>query len=73
MALAPLAPEEAEAIALQLVSDEFEYTRLAALHVLEVVNSPHLRRILDQFKDDPSAVVRNRSVEIAASRPPLAG
>lgn len=70
MAFTSLAPKEAEAIALNNLDDEFEYTRMAALHVLSSVKSPHLSASLDRLASDPNEYVRQRvrKLRIAQSK-----
>lgn len=58
MAIAPFAPSEAEAIAIKNLDDEFEYTRIMALHVLHRVRSRHLEASLERLASDSSEHVR---------------
>lgn len=64
LALAKIAPQQAEALALRDLDDEFEYTRLAALDVLSQVGSEHLDRVLDRLAHDASQHVRTRVQEM---------
>ncbi|MFN3158710.1 MAG: HEAT repeat domain-containing protein [Rubinisphaera brasiliensis] len=68
MAFAPFVPKEAEAIAIMNLDDEFEYTRIAALHVLHTVGSNSLDASLDRLAADPSKYVRQNVEELRASR-----
>ncbi len=52
-------PAEAETIAIQNLNAGFEYTRIAALHVLSTVRSPLLVRTLEHSLGDPNEHVRN--------------
>ncbi len=58
MAYAAFAPGEAEEIALQNLTDTFEYTRIAALHVLHIIESSHLAANLDALEDDSNTSPR---------------
>lgn len=58
------APKESEVIALNNLDDPFEYTRIAALHVLHSVRSPNLSAILDRFETDPNEYVRRNVQEL---------
>jgi HEAT repeat protein len=66
MAIAPFSPKEAEAIAITNLKDDFEYTRMAALHVLNIVESDHLQTALDLLTFDPSKYVRQNVEELRA-------
>ncbi len=59
LAIASHSPAEAEAIATHDLKARFEYTRIAALHVLAVVRSPFLRSTLEHYLSDPNEYVRN--------------
>jgi HEAT repeat protein len=59
MAIAPISPAEAEQIAISNLSDENEYTRIAALHALHLANSLQLRNWLGRLEKDPSEHVRH--------------
>ena len=48
----------AQAVALERLSDAFEYSRLAALSVLQQTHSPQLAHALVVLRDDPSEVVQ---------------
>jgi len=67
MAFAPFAPKEAEAIAIKNLDDEFEYTRIAALHVLHTIGSKYLGAGLDRLASDPNRYVRQNVKELRAS------
>ena len=58
MAIAKHSPEEAETIALERISDEYEYTRIASITVLFEVGSTELNYHLNILKNDPSEHVR---------------
>lgn len=64
MAITPLAPAEAEEIAKNNMDDDFEYSRIVGLHVLNEVNSEALDYFLDRHENDPSEHVRKRVIEI---------
>jgi hypothetical protein len=68
MVYALYAPREAENIALQNLSDAFEYTRIAALHVLDAVDSPHLASWLDALENDPNEYVRHNVRDLREKR-----
>ena len=68
MELAEFCPEEAEAIAIAGMDEEFEYTRIAALHVLFRVNSDRLEYFLQRHEDDPSEYVRKNVAELKTRR-----
>lgn len=67
IAFAPFAPKEAEAIALNNLDDAFEYTRIAALHVLQSVKSPNLSASLDRLATDPNKYVRQNVQKLRIS------
>jgi len=64
LAFAVFSPREAEAIALQNLTDSFEYTRIAALHVLDMTDSSHLAASLDALDNDPIDYVRSNVREL---------
>lgn len=64
IAFAPFSPKEAEAIALNNLDDEFEYTRMVALHVLHSVKSLHLSASLERLASDPNEYVRRKVQEL---------
>ena len=68
MAIAPFSPKEAEGLAIKNLDDRFEYTRIAALHVLHTVRSGHLEAGLDRLASDPNKYVRQNVEELRASR-----
>ena len=67
MAITPHSPEEAEAIALRQISDEYEYTRIVSIHVLFEVSSTELNYYLNILKNDPNEHVRNNVNEILSA------
>jgi HEAT repeat protein len=68
MAFSLFAPREAEEIALQDLAATFEYTRIAALHVLHTVDSPQLASALQALENDPSPHVRHKVLELRGKR-----
>ncbi len=68
MAFAPFSPKEAEELAIKNLDDKFEYTRIAALHVLHTVRSGYLEAGLDQLASDPNKYVRQNVEELRASQ-----
>jgi HEAT repeat protein len=66
MSFAPFSPTEAEAIALRDLDNDFEYTRMAALNVLHLLQSPHLPNALERLGDDPNDYVRSYVNELVA-------
>jgi hypothetical protein len=58
LAFGTFSPQEAEQIALTNLNDEFEYSRIAALHVLHDIGSERLLECLDRHETDPSEYVR---------------
>ena len=68
MAFSLFAPREAEEIALQDLAATFEYTRIAALHVLHTVDSPQLASALQALENDPSPHVRHNVLELREKR-----
>lgn len=70
LALGRLDASFAEEIALQWLSASPEYSRMAALVVLQIVGSPRLEAALSALNGDPSEVVRNRVHLIRAGHSP---
>lgn len=68
MTFAPFAPKEAEVLAIKNLEDEFEYTRIAALHVLHTVRSDYLDASLDRLASDSNRYVRQNVEELRGSR-----
>lgn len=68
MAFTLFAPREAEEIALHDLAATFEYTRIAALHVLDTVDSPQLALALQALDNDPSEHVRHNVHELRRKR-----
>ena len=68
MAFAPFAPREAERIALQNLTDAYEYTRIAALHVLDMIDSSHVATTLDALENDLNEYVRSSVRELREKR-----
>lgn len=66
MVFAAFAPKEAEAIAIKNLSDAYEYTRIAALHVLHTVKSSSLDASLDRLASDSNTYVRQNVAELLA-------
>lgn len=64
MAIAPFSPAEAESIAIANLNDEFEYSRIAALHVLHRVGSSRLEEFLNRHEHAPDEYVRRIVQEI---------
>lgn len=64
--VAHLDPPFAETTAQQWLTAEPEYSRMAALVVLQIVGSRHLEGALAALENDPSEVVRNRVEGIRA-------
>ncbi len=58
LAFAPFSPAEAESIAILNLSDAFEYTRIAALHVLHDIGSSHFEEALSRLENDQNEYVR---------------
>lgn len=67
LAFAPFSPKEAEAIAIENLNDGFEYTRIAALHVLHAVGSNQLDASLDRMAIDSSQYVRQNVEKLRLS------
>ncbi len=68
MAYALFAPREDEEIAIQNLAATFEYTRIAALHVLHAIDSPHLVSALEALENDPSEHVRHNVRKLREKR-----
>lgn len=68
MELAKFCPAEAETLAISGMDEEYEYTRIAALHVLFRVNSDRLPYFLERHESDPSEYVRRNVAELKAKR-----
>jgi hypothetical protein len=68
MEFAKFCPDEAEALAISGMDEEFEYTRIAALHVLFRVNSDRLSYFLERHEDDPNEYVRKNVTDLKAKR-----
>ena len=68
MAYASFAPREAEEIAIKNLAATFEYTRIAALHVLYALDSPHLVSALEVLENDPSGHVRGNVRKLREER-----
>ena len=64
LAFASHSPAEAETIAFRDLNAPFEYTRIAALHVLSIVRSPLLSQTLEHCLNDPNEYVRNCAKQI---------
>jgi len=68
LAIAPLSPKEAEEIAKRWMDEEFEYSRIAGIHVLDLVNSESLGSYLSKHASDPNQYVRSNVDEIRRRR-----
>lgn len=68
LAIAPFLPVEAENIAKTWMGEHYEYSRIAALHVLHIVNSDALSFYLERHTNDPSQYVRANVDEIRRHR-----
>ena len=67
MAYAPFAPKQAESIAIENLEDDYEYTRIAALHVLHTIGSSYLSESLDRLASDPNVHVRKNVQDLRTS------
>jgi|688.fasta_scaffold258512_2 hypothetical protein len=67
MAIAPFSPSEAEEIAITNLHEKYEYTRIAALHVLHMVDSPKLKECLEFLESDPSEYVRQNVQRLSSA------
>ncbi|WP_143752138.1 HEAT repeat domain-containing protein [Marinobacter profundi] len=68
LAIAPFSPSEAEEIAKDWMTEEYEYSRIAGLHVLNIVNSEELPLYLKRHEKDCSQHVRSNVDEIRRQR-----
>lgn len=68
LAIAPYSPTEAEEIAKAWMDEEYEYSRIAGLHVLNIVNSDSIALYLKRHANDPSQYVRSNVDEIRRRR-----
>lgn len=68
LAITPFSPREAEEIAKAWMEEDFEYSRIAALHVLDIVNSESIGFYLKRHANDPSQYVRSKVNEIRRRR-----
>ncbi len=68
MAFALFAPTEAEQIAVRDLGNDYEYTRMAALNVLHLLQSSHLPDALTRLGDDPNMYVRAYVNELLSSK-----
>jgi hypothetical protein len=59
LAIAPFSPVEAEEIAKAWMDEDYEYSRIAGLHVLDMVNSDLLPFYLERHATDLSQYVRS--------------
>lgn len=50
LAFAPFSPTEAEAIAKNWMDEEYEYSRIAGLHVLDIINSGSIEFYLQRHR-----------------------
>jgi HEAT repeat protein len=64
LAAAKNAPAMAETVASKWISSPDDYSRLAALTVLDDLQSPRLEAALAQLRDDPFVYVREKVIEI---------
>jgi HEAT repeat protein len=68
LSIAPYVPREAEAIAINNLKDSYEYTRIAALHVLHATKSAHLDASLEWLASDPNEYVRRNVAELRVAQ-----
>lgn len=68
LAIASFSPREAEEMAKGWMDDEFEYSRIAGLHVLDIVNADSISFYLEKHADDPSRHVRTNVEQIRKKR-----
>ena len=68
LAFAPFSPTEAEDIAKSWMDEEYEYSRIAGIHVLDIIDSESLGFYLQRYKDDPNQYVRSNVDEIRKRR-----
>lgn len=64
LAIAPFSPIEAEEVAKTWMDEDYEYSRIAGLHILDNVNSDSLLFYLEKHANDPSQYVRLNIDEI---------
>ena len=68
LAIAPFAPIEAGDIAKAWMEEDYEYSRIASLHVLNIVNSDSLSFYLERNTNDPNQYVRSNVEKIKKKR-----
>ncbi len=68
LAIAPFSPVEAEEIAKAWMDEDYEYSRIAGLHVLDMVNSEFLSFYLERHANDLSQYVRSNVNGIRGQR-----
>lgn len=68
LAIAPFSPIEAEEMAKAWLEEDYEYSRIAGLHVLDIVNSDSLSFYLERHTNDTSQYVRSNVDEIRRQR-----
>jgi hypothetical protein len=68
LAIAPFSSVEAEEIAKAWMDEDYEYSRIAGLHVLDIVNSDRLSFYLDRCANDRNQYVRSNVQEIRNKR-----
>ncbi len=68
LAIAPFSPIEAEKIAIAWMDEEYEYSRIAGLHVLDIVNSDSMSFYLERHANDLNQHVRSNVEEIRENR-----
>lgn len=68
LAIARFSPIEAEKMAKAWMDEDYEYSRIAGLHVLAIVNSDSLSFYLERHADDPSQYVRSNVDDIRKQR-----
>ena len=61
-------PDFAAEVAWTWLSADYEYARLAALSVLQQLDSPRLAEAMARLKDDPSPYVQGRLAELRDKR-----
>jgi hypothetical protein len=68
LAVAPFSPIEAEEIAKSWMDNDYEYSRIAGLHVLDIANSDALFFYLERHANDPDRYVRSNVDDIRRKR-----
>ncbi|HOP21586.1 MAG TPA: hypothetical protein PK055_00865 [Gammaproteobacteria bacterium] len=68
LAIAPFSPNEAEEIAKVWMDKDYEYSRIAGLHVLDILKSECLELYLERHANDSSKYVRSNVEDIRKQR-----